>query len=139
MNRQNISVTVDIIILRKREFFWEILLIQRKNDPFRHTWALPGGFVDKNEDLTEAAERELLEETGIKVETLHQIKAFGKPGRDPRGHTVSIAFQGFVSSKKEVTSGDDAENADWFDLKELPDLAFDHSEIISFALSKLLL
>ena len=123
-----IFVTVDIVIVDiTRE---NILLIQRKNDPYKGMWALPGGFVDENEDLEAAAHRELKEETSINVEKLTQVGAFGKPGRDPRSHTVSIAFTGVADENSEVEAADDAQDARWFNRKNLPDLAFDHSEII---------
>lgn len=126
-----IFVTVDIIVIDST--LEKILLVQRKNEPFKGMWALPGGFVDENEDLESAAHRELLEETSIKVETLEQVKAFGKPGRDPRQHTVSVAFAGIAGKDVVVKAADDAKEAKWFTRKNLPDLAFDHSEIITAA------
>ena len=134
----NIFVTVDIILLRKSAAGGELLLIQRKNEPFRDQWALPGGFVDQNEDLADAARRELLEETGIQVMHLEQLKAFGKPGRDPRGHMISVAFLVTVTDENLVAkAADDAADAKWFSVNDLPKLAFDHAEIISFARTKL--
>jgi len=134
----NIFVTVDIVLLRKSAAGHALLLIQRKNEPFRDHWALPGGFVDQNEDLADAARRELLEETGIQVAHLEQLKAFGKPGRDPRGHMVSVAFLVTVTVENLVAkAADDAADAKWFSVNDLPKLAFDHAEIISFALSKI--
>lgn len=125
------SVTVDIILLAETDLSPQILLIERKHDPFSGMWALPGGFVDENEDLPDAAARELKEETGIENVPLIQFGAFGKPGRDPRGHTVSIAFLTTLSSIVKPVAGDDAANAKWFSIKNLPDLAFDHKEIIN--------
>lgn len=126
-----IFVTVDIIAI---DYTGEkILLIERKNDPFKGMWALPGGFVDENEDLIDAAHRELKEETSIEVETLIQVGAFGKPGRDPRQHTVSVAFTGKASSNAKVQAADDAKEARWFDRNKLPNLAFDHADIIKEA------
>ena len=126
-----IFVTVDIIVLDYEQN--KILLIQRKNGPYKGMWALPGGFVDENEDLEAAARRELKEETSIVVAQLTQIKAFGKPGRDPRQHTVSIGFAGVASKNVLVKAADDAKEAKWFDRKDLPELAFDHDEIIAEA------
>lgn len=123
-----IFVTVDIVVFDYTQE--NILLIQRKNHPYKGMWALPGGFVDENEDLETAAHRELKEETSIEVEKLTQIKAFGKPGRDPRQHTVSIAFAGVAVRNARVQAADDAKDAKWFDRNNLPDLAFDHAEII---------
>jgi len=84
------AVTVDVVLLCRRPL--EVLLIKRGRPPFKGSWALPGGFVDKAESLEAAAARELLEETGIDGIQLKQIGAFGGPGRDPRGHTISVAY-----------------------------------------------
>ena len=130
-------VTVDAVILKKKNSEYFILLIQRKNDPFKHKWALPGGFVNENEDLEIAAKRELFEETHVKIDKLDQLKAFGKPYRDPRSHVVSIAFMGFTEQNTIAKGSDDAKKAKWFSVKELPILAFDHDEIINFALTKI--
>lgn len=125
-----IFLTVDIIIRSKRPED-SILLIKRKKEPFKDMWALPGGFVDQGEDLPEAAKRELREETGILVESLRQLGAFGKPDRDPRHHTVSVVYYGTVSSEVAAIAADDAADAGWFSIQQLPPLAFDHEEIIS--------
>ena len=114
---------------------YEILLIQRAKDPFANKWALPGGFVNKDEPLARAASRELEEETGMRTEHLEQVGAFGDPGRDPRGWTISVAYFGVVATSQRSVSGrDDAKEARWFPLENLPPLAFDHAEIISSAL-----
>lgn len=128
-------VTVDVVLLKSSHQGNEILLIRRKKDPFKDSWALPGGFVEEHEDLADAARRELLEETGISQPHLEQLKAFGKPHRDPRGHMVSVAFRAFASDANTVAkAGDDAADAKWFSVNDLPKLGFDHDEIISFAL-----
>ena len=137
MRPSKISLTVDAVVIHKLSTIPKLLLIRRRNDPFKGTWALPGGFVDEDEDLEKAAIRELFEETGMQIENLQQIAAFGKPGRDPRGHTVSIAYFG-VATGDTVQAGDDADEAEWFAINDLPDLAFDHGEIISFAINKFL-
>ena len=137
MRTSNIFVTVDIVICKKKAEAHQLLLIRRKNDPFKGSWALPGGFVDEGEDLDAAALRELEEETGVKVTCVEQLKAYGKPDRDPRHHTISVAFFAFVADDTNATAADDAEDAQWFDINELPKLAFDHAEIISFAKAKL--
>lgn len=130
-------LTVDIVLLQKSVSGGQLLLIQRKNEPFKDSWALPGGFVDENEDLADAARRELAEETGIHLQHIEQLKAFGKPYRDPRGHVVSIAFLAVVENENIVVkAADDAKDAKWFSVNDLPKLAFDHAEIISFALTK---
>lgn len=133
-----IFVTVDVLIVRPFEMEQQILLIKRKNDPFKDCWALPGGFVDENEDLEQAAIRELVEETQVKVSHLEQIGAFGKPYRDPRGHMVSIAYFGKVATNTIAIAADDAKEIGWFSVTNLPSLAFDHSAIIEAGLQKLL-
>jgi 8-oxo-dGTP diphosphatase len=137
MRTSNIFVTVDAVVFRKQNNASEILLIKRKNEPFRDTWALPGGFVDEGEDLEDAAIRELEEETSVKINRAEQLKAFGKPGRDPRHHTVSIAFLAFVPENTTAIAADDAKEIGWFAIDDLPALAFDHAEIIAFALTKI--
>lgn len=123
------SVTTDCIIIKKTSEP-EILLIKRKEDPFKDKWALPGGFVEIEEDLEEAAHRELEEETGISGLQLKQFKTVGTPGRDPRGRTISVVYFGYLRTNQKISAGDDAANADWYALNELPPLAFDHEKII---------
>ncbi len=130
MYTSKIFVTVDIVLFKNNK----ILLIKRLKEPYKDCWALPGGFVDENEDLEDAAKRELLEETSIKVDSLTQIGAFGKPFRDPRHHTVSIAFYGEVDDNTIAIAADDAKEAYWFSLDDLPELAFDHKDIINKAI-----
>lgn len=136
MRTSKIFVTVDAVIFRKSAGGNELLLIKRKNHPFKGKWALPGGFVDEGEDLADAAKRELQEETGIVIESLQQLGAFGKPGRDPRSHTVSVAYTGFANDNSEAVGADDADEARWFSVAALPELAFDHADIINSALEK---
>lgn len=115
----------------------KILLIKRKNEPFAGLWALPGGFVEMDEDLEASARRELQEETGIRLPTLTQFAAYGKPGRDPRGRTISIVYYFISENEIKTTAGDDASEARWFALDHLPELAFDHHQIISDFLSRI--
>lgn len=129
-------VCADVIVLNKQKHQTSILLIQRKNDPYKDSWALPGGFIEMNEDLIDSAYRELKEETSVSKILLRQFKAYGKPGRDPRGRTISVVFYGETENKNEAKAGDDAKCLDWFDLKNLPELAFDHTKIIDEFLSK---
>lgn len=125
------SVTTDCILLRQNKHI-DILLVKRKHDPFCGKWALPGGFVEIDEDLEEGAKRELLEETSIEHIELEQFKTYGKPGRDPRGRTISVVYFGFVNeNENELIAGDDAAEVLWFDLDSLPHLAFDHNKIIN--------
>ncbi len=128
------ALTVDIMVTRNVTSGLEILLIQRLNPPFKDQWALPGGFVDMDETLEQAAARELAEETGLVDVALNQFKAFSTPGRDPRGHTISVIFTGLVTQDAIAKAGDDAKNVSWFNIKKLPSLAFDHAEIINEAL-----
>jgi 8-oxo-dGTP diphosphatase len=123
-----IFVTVDVLVINKKTA--EILLIKRLNEPFKEYWALPGGFVDENEDLEQAARRELFEETNIETNEMIQIGAFGTPNRDPRGHMISIAYRTNLIDNQIVKAKDDAKETKWFSINDLPDLAFDHLEII---------
>lgn len=131
-----IFVTVDVVLFRKTDDSHELLLIQRLNEPFKGQWALPGGFVDENEDLETAAKRELFEETDIKLFQVKQIKAYGNPHRDPRGHMVSVAFMGEIDSLAQAKAKDDAKSVQWFSIDQLPVLAFDHAEIIRDTIEK---
>lgn len=126
----SIFVTVDIILLRESELQKEILLIQRLREPFKDFWALPGGFLEKGETPEAGAKRELEEETSVSVKELYQFRTYGNPDRDPRGHTISIVYTGFVPYETTVQGKDDAKEAQWFKLENLPPLAFDHALII---------
>lgn len=128
------AVTVDMVILHRTANGPKILLIERKNNPFAGCWALPGGFVDENEDLPDAAARELREETSLTGIALNQIGAFGRPGRDPRGHTITVAYWGYTDNPQLASAADDAKTLRWFPTNNLPPLAFDHAEIIAEAL-----
>lgn len=136
MERSKIYVTVDAVVFRPAANSYELLFIKRKNEPFKGRWALPGGFVEEHEDLRDAAARELQEETGLKVTALEQLGAFGKPHRDPRHHTVSVAYIAFVDENADAVAADDADEAKWFSVKSLPDMAFDHDDIVNLALQK---
>ena len=129
------AVTVDITLFYSAtEDNIEVLLIKRAREPFKGRWALPGGFVDKDESLERAAVRELEEETGLRRVRLEQFGAFGDPGRDPRGHTVSIGFTARVKKYGTLKADDDAEDARWYSINRLPQLAFDHKKLIRAAL-----
>ena len=126
-------LTVDTVVLTLEETP-SILLIQRGNPPFAGDWALPGGFVDEGETVAEAAPRELGEETGLRVEPLEMLGVYDTPGRDPRGWTVSVVYLARIPARVEVKGGDDASDARWFAVDELPELAFDHAVIVADAL-----
>lgn len=132
------ALTVDIAIVT-RETRPRVLLIRRLKKPFAGTWALPGGFVDENERLADAARRELLEETGVQDVVLEQLYTAGDPGRDPRGWTVSVAYLAQVDFEDvKPIAADDAEAVGWFMLDDLPTLAFDHAMILARARARLL-
>ncbi len=124
------QVTVDAAIVRTIDDSDEILLIERKHAPFEGCWALPGGFVDMDETLADAAKRELYEETGVVVDTLTQLRTYDAINRDPRDRTISTVFVGFASEGTRIKAGDDASSADWFTFDALPPLAFDHALIL---------
>jgi 8-oxo-dGTP diphosphatase len=113
------AVTCDSVVFTMRKDDLAVLLVQRKDEPFRGRWALPGGFVDRNESLDRAAARELHEETGLSGLRLEQLAAFGDAGRDPRGHTVTIAYVTFLVAEANVSPGDDAGAVEWTPLRKL--------------------
>jgi 8-oxo-dGTP diphosphatase len=128
------AVTVDCLVIRTTGNEKEILLIRRGNDPFCGKWALPGGFIGMDETLVQAAQRELREETGLEVSGLEQFRTFDKVDRDPRHRTISTVFIGRPEQgTNNVTAGSDAGEAKWFPLTSLPELAFDHNEIVRMA------
>lgn len=115
-----------------------VLLIKRKYDPFQGKWAIPGGLVLENESLEKAVERELEEETGVKVDYLEQLYTFGEVNRDPRNRVVAVAYYGLVKkSDFHLYASTDAEDAKWFNWDELPPVAFDHAEILDTAIKRL--
>ena len=132
------ALTVDVILFLKKRDDTFVLLIDRKNDPFKGEWAFPGGFVDMDEGLEQAALRELEEETGVSSICLTQFATYGTLGRDPRGRTVSVIYSSEVSPsfEEKIVAGDDAAKVKWFSLKSLPELAFDHAEILNDYLQK---
>jgi 8-oxo-dGTP diphosphatase len=132
------AVTVDIVIFTLSADQLKLLLIRRGGDPFRGHWALPGGFVNMDESLEKAARRELEEETGVAGVYLEQLYTFGKPDRDPRERVITVAYYALVPAEMlNVQAASDAEAVAWFGLGELPELAFDHREIVSMAHERL--
>ncbi|MGM0649964.1 MAG: NUDIX domain-containing protein [Bacteroidota bacterium] len=127
-------VTVDALVFTGNADDRHVLLIYRKNPPFKGYWALPGGFIEMDESLEHAVVRELKEETGLEIPGFRQLQAFGKPNRDPRGRTISVVFIKQLDKFQEPKAGDDAEKAAWFSLAKLPPLAFDHDKIIKVGL-----
>ncbi|MHC4207579.1 MAG: NUDIX domain-containing protein, partial [Planctomycetota bacterium] len=125
-------VTVDAVVFDLSEGRTRVLLIKRGKEPYEGKWAVPGGFIEIDEEFEDAVARELSEETGLTGVQLEQMRAFGRCGRDPRGRQISIAYTGIATEGQDkIHAGDDAAEAQWFDIKELPeDMAFDHDEMI---------
>ena len=123
------AVTADCVVITKEEQP-KVLLIQRGADPYKGSWAFPGGFMNMDETTEQWAIRELEEETGRRVSNVHQICAYSKVDRDPRGRTITVAYLAIIDKPVQVTGQDDAANAEWFPLSALPELAFDHAEIM---------
>jgi len=146
------AVTVDMAIFTIRKNRLQVLLIQRRDDPHKGKWAIPGGFVEvgvghkargkQGESLEQAAERELLEETSLQRDRdqvfLEQLYTFGNPGRDPRGRVITVAYYALISPEayRRVEAGDDAVEAAWFDVEDLPTMAFDHDQIMVAAIER---
>ncbi|MES2061186.1 MAG: NUDIX domain-containing protein [Bacteroidota bacterium] len=136
---QNIKVAVDAVVFgyTSKEGL-SVLLIKRNVKPFKDSWALPGGLVGDDESLEEAVQRELKEETGVNINYLEQLYSFGKPGRDPRNRVISITYYGLVKPNAfELHADTDAADVAWFNIKQLPQLAFDHKEILIAAHERL--
>ncbi len=136
---QNIRVAVDAVVFgyeSKKDL--KVLLIKRGVEPFKNSWALPGGLVMEDESLEDAVKRELKEETGVKIDYLEQLYSFGKPGRDPRNRVVSVTHFGLVRPNNFTIQADtDADDVQWFSINDLPELAFDHQDIFELAKKRL--
>ncbi len=133
------AMSGDAVVVRRSASGRDVLLIRRGREPFAGAWALPGGFIEPFERPEDAARRELAEETGLALsEPFALVGVYGGPGRDPRGWTVSAAYVVAIDGDAPaVLGGDDAEEARWFPARELPQLAFDHDEIVADALALL--
>jgi len=127
-------VTGDCIVITK-EANAKVLLIQRGDEPYKGCWAFPGGFMNMDETTEQCAIRELEEETGLKVNEVHQIGAYSKVDRDPRGRTITVAYLAIIEKPVSVVGQDDAAKAEWWPISALPQLAFDHDEIMADAIS----
>ena len=126
------AVTADCVVIT-RETEPKVLLIQRAIEPYKGCWAFPGGFMNMDETTEQCAIRELEEETGLKLDTMHQIGAYSKVDRDPRGRTITVAYLAIIDKPVQVNGQDDAAKAEWFPINNLPHLAFDHQEIMTDA------
>ena len=132
------SVTVDLIILTIAENDLQVLLIRRKQAPFAGRWALPGGFVEMNESLEDAAARDLKEEVGVERVYLEQLYTFGEPKRDPRGRVISVAYFALIDAEgQRIVAASDAADAAWHSVFQPPRLAFDHRKVLDYAVSRL--
>ncbi|TYA78606.1 NUDIX hydrolase [Seonamhaeicola marinus] len=137
--KQDIRVAVDAVVFGyESKNNLSVLLIKRGIEPFKGEWALPGGLVMNDESLEEAVERELKEETGITIDYLEQLYTFGKPNRDPRNRVVAVTYFVLVKPNHFTIKADtDAADVKWFNLKELPKLAFDHQLVLDTAKERL--
>ena len=129
------AVTADCIVITN-EADPAVLLIERGDNPFKGSWAFPGGFMNMDETTEQCAIRELEEETGLRVSNVQQIGAYSKIDRDPRGRTITVAYLAIVDKPIDVSGQDDAAKADWWPLFNLPHLAFDHYDIMQDAIRK---
>lgn len=132
------AVTVDLVILTISGNELKVLLIRRGVEPFRNCWALPGGFVEMSESLENAAARELREEAGVENVYLEQLYTFGEPDRDPRGRVISVVYFALVDAEGlHVAAASDAKDAAWHSVFNPPRLAFDHAEVLNYAVGRL--
>lgn len=130
------AVTADCVIFGYDDNNIKVLLIQRGNEPYKGHWAFPGGFMNIDETAEQCALRELEEETGLKDVKVEQFYTFTDVNRDPRERVISIAYYGKIRLSN-VKGSDDADDAQWFSLDEIPNLAFDHDLVLSKALEKI--
>ena len=131
------QVTVDIVIFTIQEGVLKVLLVKRRISPFIGQVAIPGGFVREDENLDQAALRELQEETGVSDVYLEQLYSFGSPDRDPRGRVITVAYFALISADRRLKAGGDVSEAHWYPTDKLPPLAFDHAAILDYAVERL--
>ena len=131
------AVTVDVVIFNVRAHALQVLLVRRTEAPFRGRWSLPGGFGQPNESLDDAARRQLQEETDVHDVYLEQLYTFGAPRRDPRGRVISVAYFALAAAEVNAHASESDMEVGWHSVAELPELAFDHSEIVRYALQRL--
>src|SRR5216684_1210383 len=132
------SVTVDVVMMSLRQRDLQVLLVKRRSWPYEGMWAIPGGFVNMDESLETAAKRELQEETGVQDVYLEQLYTFGDPGRDPRTRVITVVYFALLDSARlQVRAASDAADVGWFSVYSLPPLAFDHENILHYALARL--
>jgi len=135
---KNPSVTVDVIVFTVIDNELKVLLVKRKYEPFQGKWVIPGGFVRAEESLEDAAKRELLEETNVKDIYMEQLYTFGAPKRDPRGRVITIAYMSLINSSNiDLKASSDAAEAKWHPIYKMPELGFDHKDILDYALQRL--
>lgn len=132
------SVTVDVVMMSLRQKDLQVLLVKRRSWPYEGMWAIPGGFVNIDESLEDAAKRELQEETQVENVYLEQLYTFGEPGRDPRTRVITVVYFALLDSERlQVKAASDAADVDWFPVYDLPQLAFDHQQILEYTLNRL--
>lgn len=135
---QNIKVATDAMVFAGKGEDLRLLLIKRKHNPYEGMWAIPGGFVEDDEELEAAAIRELEEETGLKVASMQQLHTFGRVGRDTRGRTITVTYYTTIDhADNSVQGGDDAAHAEWVRVADITGLAFDHMEMLQMALERM--
>jgi len=133
---EHMAVTTDCVIFTYEDWALKVLLVRRGLDPYKGQWAFPGGFLKMDETARQGAQRELWEETSLETEAIRELGTFTDVHRDPRERVITIAFYALIRPS-EVVGGDDAEEAAWFPIDKLPELAFDHRKIFQAAMERL--
>ena len=132
------SVAVDVVMMTLHQKDLQVLLVKRRSWPYEGMWAIPGGFVEIDESLEDAAKRELREETSVEDVYIEQLYTFGNPGRDPRTRVITVVYFALLDGEQlRIKAADDAADVGWFSVYELPPLAFDHGDILTYTLNRL--